>query len=77
MSGGELLLNPDTQRDFCNTFSGPGDAGVNFLLAHMHCAAQTTEELRNFWRQRTIIEEEYASRLAVLSKSVIGKDEIG
>ncbi|KAG5219687.1 SH3-domain-containing protein [Salix suchowensis] len=57
--------------------SGPGDAGVNVLLARMRGAARTMDELRNFWKQRSLIEEEYATRLASLAKTTLGKDEIG
>ncbi|KAI6043491.1 hypothetical protein EDC04DRAFT_710864 [Pisolithus marmoratus] len=63
--------------DFCNAFWGLGDGGVDVLFARMRGAARTMEELRNFWKERATIEEEYAKRLAKLAKMSIGKDEIG
>ncbi|KAJ8697134.1 formin-binding protein [Pleurotus ostreatus] len=71
------LFNGNKSRDFCNAFWGQGDAGVNVLLARMRGAARTMDELRNFWKQRSLIEEEYATRLASLAKTTLGKDEIG
>ncbi|KAL0955670.1 hypothetical protein HGRIS_001896 [Hohenbuehelia grisea] len=71
------LFNGNKSRDFCNSFWGAGDAGVNILLARMRGAARTMDELRNFWKQRSIIEEEYANRLTSLAKTAVGKDEIG
>ncbi|KAH7905516.1 hypothetical protein BJ138DRAFT_1118401 [Hygrophoropsis aurantiaca] len=72
--------SPDTSNrslDFCNAFWGVGDGGVDVLFARMRGAARTMEELRNFWKERSAIEEDYAKRLAKLSKMSIGKDEIG
>lgn len=47
------------------------------MFARMRGASKTTDELRNFWNERCIIEEEYATRLAKLAKAPIGGDEIG
>ncbi|KAH0828972.1 hypothetical protein J3R83DRAFT_2404 [Lanmaoa asiatica] len=72
--------SPDTSArnlDFCNAFWGFGDGGVDVLFARMRGAARTMEELRNFWKERSTIEEDYAKRLAKLAKMPIGKDEIG
>ncbi|KAH7929586.1 hypothetical protein BV22DRAFT_1002479 [Leucogyrophana mollusca] len=72
--------SPDTSNrslDFCNAFWGAGDGGVDVLFARMRGAARTMEELRNFWKERSSIEEDYAKRLAKLAKMPIGKDEIG
>ncbi|KAJ7592188.1 SH3 domain-containing protein [Mycena floridula] len=66
-----------TSRDFCNSFWGAGDAGVNILFTRMRGAARTTDDLRNFWRQRAQIEEEYSNSMFELAKMIIGKDEIG
>ncbi|KAK7057780.1 SH3-domain-containing protein [Favolaschia claudopus] len=71
------LYNGSTSRDFCNSFWGLGDAGVNILFARMRGATRTTDELRNFWKERAVIEEEYANRLLNLAKVTLGKDEIG
>ena len=69
--------NGNPSRDFCNSFWGAGDAGVNILFARMRGAARTTDDLRNFWKQRSIIEEQYSNSLSELAKMSIGKDEIG
>ncbi|KDR75592.1 hypothetical protein GALMADRAFT_68235 [Galerina marginata CBS 339.88] len=71
------VFNGSTSRDFCNSFWGLGDAGPNIMFARMRGASKTTDELRNFWNERCIIEEEYATRLAKLAKAPIGGDEIG
>ncbi|KAH9925710.1 hypothetical protein B0H21DRAFT_839541 [Amylocystis lapponica] len=63
--------------DFCNAFWGLGDGGVDVLFARMRGASRTMDELRNFWKERAMIEEQYAKRLASLAKSPLGKDEIG
>ncbi|KAJ7252427.1 SH3 domain-containing protein [Mycena haematopus] len=92
-SPGVDLYNGSTSRDFCNSFWGVGDAGVNILFARMRGAARTTDELRNFWKERSAempwlrtyinplrraaIEEEYSNRLINLAKATLGKDEIG
>ncbi|KAF8963615.1 hypothetical protein BDZ97DRAFT_984324 [Flammula alnicola] len=71
------LFNGSTSRDYCNSFWGLGDAGPNIMFARMRGASKTTDELRNFWNERCVIEEEYATRLAKLAKAPIGGDEIG
>ena len=38
--------------DFCNSFWGLNDCGVEVLFARMRGAARTMEELRGFWRER-------------------------
>ncbi|KAG6332130.1 hypothetical protein ID866_6960 [Astraeus odoratus] len=63
--------------DFCNAFWGVGDAGVDVLFARMRGAGRTMEELKNFWKERAAIEEDYSKRLAKLAKMTVGKDEIG
>ncbi|EMD32962.1 hypothetical protein CERSUDRAFT_118390 [Gelatoporia subvermispora B] len=63
--------------DFCNAFWGFGDAGVDVLFARMRGAMRTMDELRNFWKERAMIEEQYAKRLASLAKFTLGRDEIG
>ncbi|KAF8058716.1 SH3 domain-containing protein [Lyophyllum atratum] len=70
-------LYGSTSRDFCNSFWGPGDDGVNILFSRMRGATKTTDELRHFWNERAAIEEQYATRLAALSKIALGGDEIG
>ncbi|KZT05408.1 uncharacterized protein LAESUDRAFT_813521 [Laetiporus sulphureus 93-53] len=67
----------DKSLDFCNAFWGTGDGGVDVLFARMRGATRTMEELRNFWKERALIEEQYAKRLAGLAKFTLGRDEIG
>jgi hypothetical protein len=38
--------------DFCNSFWGLNDAGVEVLFARMRIAAKTIDDLRAFWRER-------------------------
>ncbi|KAJ6497376.1 SH3 domain-containing protein [Mycena sanguinolenta] len=67
----------DRSADFCNAFWGYGDGGVDVLFARMRGATRTMDELRNFWKERATIEEDYARRLAKLAKQIMGRDEIG
>lgn len=70
-------FNGSHSRDYCNSFWGAGDDGPNILFARMRGASKTTDELVNFWNERSLIEEEYALKLAKLAKASIGSDEIG
>ncbi|KAI1787202.1 hypothetical protein LXA43DRAFT_975384 [Ganoderma leucocontextum] len=63
--------------DYCNAFWGLGDGGVEVLFARMRGAMRTMEELRNYWKERAIIEHQYATKLANLAKNTLGRDEIG
>ncbi|KAK0226696.1 hypothetical protein IW262DRAFT_1267601 [Armillaria fumosa] len=76
-SPGDDIYNGCASRDFCNSFWGPDEAGVNILCARMRGAECTTDELKNFWKERSALEEDYGNRLMELSKRVIGRDEIG
>ncbi|KAF8661476.1 hypothetical protein AX16_001313 [Volvariella volvacea WC 439] len=76
-SPGQDLYNGSPSRDFCNSFWGTGDAGVNIMFTRMKGGAKTTEELIEFWKERSAIEEEYATRLMRLSKIALGAEEIG
>ncbi|KAG8809624.1 hypothetical protein FRC17_003357, partial [Serendipita sp. 399] len=67
----------DRSLEFCNSFWGLNDAGVDVLSARMRIAAKTIEDLRAFWKERAAIEEEYAKRLLRLSKQSLGQGEIG
>ncbi|KAF7289193.1 hypothetical protein MIND_01380500 [Mycena indigotica] len=67
----------DRSADFCNAFWGIADGGVEVLFARMRGAARSMDELRNFWKERASIEEDYARRMARLSKQALGRDEIG
>ncbi|KAJ4483647.1 hypothetical protein J3R30DRAFT_3284549 [Lentinula aciculospora] len=63
--------------DFCNSFWGANDGGVDVLFARMRGAMRTMDELKNFWKERATIEEDYAKRLGKLAKQTLGRDEIG
>lgn len=63
--------------DFCNAFWGEGDGGYEVIMAKCRASARTIDDLRSYWKERASIEEDYAKRLAKLSKTTIGKDEIG
>ncbi|KAF9075556.1 hypothetical protein BDP27DRAFT_1315268 [Rhodocollybia butyracea] len=63
--------------DFCNSFWGVGDGGVDVLFARMRGAMRSMDELKNFWKERALIEEDYAKRLGKLAKQTLGRDEIG
>ena len=41
--------------DYCNSFWGLADGGVDVLFARMRGAARTMEELRNFWKERCVV----------------------
>ncbi|KAG8922799.1 hypothetical protein FRC01_013585 [Tulasnella sp. 417] len=63
--------------DFCNSFWGPDDCGVEILFARIRSAARTMEELRCFWKKRIAVEAEYAKKLAELGKFPLGTNETG
>lgn len=62
---------------FANNFWGPDDAGVAPVLQRMHEAKQTCEELHAFFRERILIEEDYARRMSALAKKAMGSLEAG
>ncbi|KAE8537560.1 hypothetical protein D1P53_006267 [Cryptococcus gattii VGV] len=67
----------DPKLNYCNAFWGPGDRGFDVIMARLRGAGRTVEELRTFWKERAAIEDEYAKKLNKLSRSSLGKDEIG
>ena len=67
----------DPRLDFCNAFWGQDDRGYQVVMARLRGAARTVDELRAFWKERIAIEEEYSRRLSKLSKTTLGRDEIG
>ncbi|KAG8878330.1 hypothetical protein FRB98_006278 [Tulasnella sp. 332] len=73
----ELPEADHSSLDFCNSFWGPNDCGVDVLFARMRGASRTMEELRAFWKERVAIEEDYSKRLGKLAKLPLGRDEIG
>jgi len=44
----------DRNLDFCNAFWGIADGGVEVLFARMRGATRTIEELKNFWKERSV-----------------------
>lgn len=48
------VFNGSRSRDYCNSFWGSGDAGPNIMFARMRGASKTTDELRNFWNERSV-----------------------
>ena len=44
----------DHSLDFCNAFWGLGDVGVDVIFARLRGATRTTEELKNFWKERYV-----------------------
>ncbi|ODO03499.1 septation protein imp2 [Cryptococcus wingfieldii CBS 7118] len=73
--GEEELQNP--RLFFCNSFWGPGERGYDVIMARLRGAGRTVEELRAFWKERSAIEEDYAKRLNKLSRTSLGRDEVG
>ena len=47
--------------DFCNSFWGLDDVGVDVLFARMQSAAQTIEDLNTFWKERYISDPIYST----------------
>ncbi|KAK0641091.1 hypothetical protein B0T16DRAFT_431001 [Cercophora newfieldiana] len=68
---------PAVALSFANNFWGKDDAGVGPLLERMHAAKQTCDELRAFYSARASIEDEYARKLASLSRKSLGSQEMG
>ncbi|WVF72380.1 hypothetical protein IAT40_007195 [Kwoniella sp. CBS 6097] len=67
----------DPKMDFCNAFWGTGDRGFDVVMTRLRGAGRTVEELRSYWKERAAIEEDYAKRLTKLSRTTLGKDEVG
>ncbi|GJJ08525.1 hypothetical protein Clacol_002743 [Clathrus columnatus] len=63
--------------DFCNAFWGIAYGGYEVLLTRLRGAARTTEDLKAFWKERALLEDEYAKKLSKLAKQTLGRDEIG
>ncbi|KAG6812228.1 hypothetical protein H0H92_003849 [Tricholoma furcatifolium] len=70
--------NPTNSRDFCNSFWGSGNRGPKTLFGRMELAQSTIKELQKFFNERSLIEANYAARLATLSSSsTLGRNETG
>lgn len=55
----------DNSLDFCNAFWGANDAGVEVLFARMRGALRTTEELRNFWKERYVQKDNHTYQFRI------------
>ncbi|KAI1434055.1 hypothetical protein GGR50DRAFT_687864 [Xylaria sp. CBS 124048] len=68
---------PTVALSFANNFWGKDDAGVGPLLDRMASSKQTSDELRSFYSARATIEDDYARKLASLSRKALGSHEMG
>lgn len=50
---GEELNDP--RMDFCNSFWGQGDRGFEVIIARLRGAGRTVEELKVFWKERSVL----------------------
>ncbi|KAF8935294.1 hypothetical protein BGZ58_005098, partial [Dissophora ornata] len=56
---------------------GKDDAGYSALTTRMRHAKLTCQEILGMFQARAVLEEEYGKKLLKLSKSPLGKDELG
>ncbi|KPI43902.1 Septation protein imp2 [Cyphellophora attinorum] len=75
LSGGDAP--PSVPLSFSNNFWGRDDAGVDPLLTRMANAKTTCDELKSFYAARAAIEDDYARKLAQLSRKPLGSVEQG
>jgi hypothetical protein len=68
---------PSVPLSFSNNFWGRDDAGVDTLLTRMANAKTTCDELKSYYGTRAAIEEDYARKLAQLSRKPLGSTEQG
>lgn len=57
------LPQNDRMLDFCNSFWGLGDGGVDVLFTRMRGAARTMDELKAFWRERFVFKHRRSSEI--------------
>ena len=69
-----FYANPE---DWCNSFWDANGAGYDAVLTRLKNGSRTLEDLRNFYNARSAIEEDYAKKLAKLSRQYLGRDETG
>lgn len=69
--------NPEQPFAFANNFWGKDDSGVSVLLGHVNNTKHTAEEIKEFYKERAFIEDEYSRRLISLSRKSLGTHEIG
>ncbi|KAG0080887.1 Proline-serine-threonine phosphatase-interacting protein 2 [Linnemannia elongata] len=62
---------------FSQNFWGKDDAGYSALTTRMRHAKVTCQEILGMFQARAALEEEYGKKLVKLSKSPLGKDEVG
>ena len=63
--------------DWCNSFWDPNGAGYDAILTRLKNGSRTLDDLRGFYSARSAIEEDYAKKLAKLSRQYLGRDETG
>ncbi|KAK9486079.1 hypothetical protein V1527DRAFT_512673 [Lipomyces starkeyi] len=68
---------PSVPLSFSNNFWGMQDNGVAVMFQRMREAKQTCEEIKSFYKERIMIEEDYSRRLLALSRKALGANEIG
>ncbi|KAK9249545.1 hypothetical protein V1506DRAFT_526287 [Lipomyces tetrasporus] len=68
---------PTVPLSFSNNFWGMEENGVTVMFQRMREAKQTCEEIKSFYKERILIEEEYSRRLLALSRKALGANELG
>ncbi|KAK9324214.1 hypothetical protein V1517DRAFT_317984 [Lipomyces orientalis] len=68
---------PTVPLSFSNNFWGMEENGVTVIFQRMREAKQTCEEIKSFYKERTLIEEDYSRRLLALSRKALGANELG
>ncbi|KAF9934511.1 hypothetical protein FBU30_001652 [Linnemannia zychae] len=78
MNTERLLQNNEAPTPrFSQNFWGKDDAGYSALTTRMRHAKVTCQEILSMFQARAALEEEYGKKLVKLSKSPLGKDEVG
>lgn len=67
----------DSQTPWVNNFWGQNDSGYHQLMQRMHDSRQTCSELKQYYRDRVQIEQEYTRQLLRLSRKPLGANETG
>lgn len=68
-----------SSKDFCNSFWGEDSSGTGYdiLTNKVKSSAKTIDDLKLFWKERASIEDDYARKLAKLSRFLVGSGETG
>lgn len=71
--------NDINTKDFCNSFWGVDSNGYGFdtLTNKLKSSSKTVDDLKLFWKERSAIEDEYARKMAKLSRFLVGTGETG